>query len=488
MKRIFLLLLCMLMCVSVLTVSATEATMGTEAGKEIPLLSCDTIDGWKADGDIALDTEDFTEGTASVSFTVDAPANGDSTIEFSATFGAVNIAGANVLTFDMYISDPTLLKAAYITTIDLSSSGTPDSNMLDWPGEVFSSVTKPGWYHIELPFEKALNRSFDDSGVKYFRLYLFHVNPSEDLTDVVVKFDNFKVNVPTYRTTMVESCDTADGWTGGHAPYATSPETDTVIKKQGQGSIRYTLNLPGEFHLVSNKVYATPFNVKGATHVEMDVYISDVNVLTNCGYAIQFEVTSSGTCDQQEYSWSLDKYVNKNGWSHIRLPIEAAMICVGSNPELSGNPDLSRVNYFRFHTLNISAAADNQLVFRVDNIAFSFPAEEQKEPFYGATLISPENEGGDAGNGDNGGTDNGNGENQIPVPNPPQQGGTTEDNKDKDKDKDLRARKTEQKAKVIILLMVFAIIGVDVVAVALRRKKREELLLAEGDVPSDEVT
>lgn len=471
MKRIFILLLCVVMLTVGLPVAAADSDKTAATEKVIPLLSCDTVDNWKSEADIALDTEDKTEGEASVSFTGSFAKGEDSTVSIEAAFPAVEIAGANVLTFDFYISDPTLLHSTYILTVDLSSSGGPESNMLDWAGDVFQAITEPGWYHVSLPFDKALNLSFDDTNVNYLRMYLFHIIPEEDLTDVVIKIDNVAVKIPSYRSLTVENCDTAEGWHGNKAPYAAAPVLDRANKKEGAGSIQYTVTLPQEVHLVSHKVYATPFNVKGATHVEMDVYVSDVNVFKNCRYAIQFEITSSGTCDHQEYSWSLDDYIHKNGWTRIRLPIGAASPCDGA-------PNMSAINYFRFHTLDISAATNNQLIFRVDNISFAFPSE-QEAPAYGLTAIGGNNE---DGNGDENGDENG-GENHPPLPDIPGPGNTTEDNTEKE----LRARQTARRAKVLLLIMTFGIIGVDVVAVALKRKKQEEVVTNTGDVPPDEV-
>jgi len=489
MKRIFLLLLCTLLCFSVFSAQAADADTAPAGEKTVQLLSCDKVDDWSlsldiggelTEGEVVLDTEDQKEGEGCISATVNVPKGTDTTLSLEATFTRMNIAGADSLTFDFYISDPALLHSTVIMTVDLSSANSAEEQLLDWPGDVLQSLTEPGWYHVELPFSKALNMGFNDSSVHYFRLYLFHVLSEDDLTDVEIKIDNVAVKIPEYRTTLVEGCDTVEGWTGGEAPYAAPPTLDTAVKKQGAGSIRYTVNLPGESHLVSQKVYAAPINVKGASYVEMDVYVSDISVFENCRYAVQFEVTSSGTCDHQEYCWSLDEYITKSGWTHIRLPIEAASICAGAGkPELTGQPDLGRVNYFRFHTLGITQASNNQLVFRVDNISFSFPVAN-RELFYGATPIVDEDVGGDVG-GDVG-SDVGGEENQMPTPDIPDQG-TTPDNKEKE----LRARQTEQRAKIVILLMAFAIIGVDIVAVALRRK-RQELVPDTGDGPPDEVS
>jgi hypothetical protein len=478
MKRIFILLLCMMLSLAAVPASAATADQDVVSEKNYKILSCDTVDGWTVEGDIALDTEDKTEGQGCVSFTVDALKEADCTISIEAKFNPVAIRGANILSFDFYISDPTLLWSTYILTVDLGSSATSGNHMLDWPADAFSTIDQPGWYHVELPFEHALNLDFNDGSVNFFRLYLFHVNPAEDLVDVEIKIDNIEARAPAYRNTLVESCDTPDGWSGGEGPYAAAPVIDRAVKKQGLGSLYYEVNLPQQIHLVSQKVYATPINVAGAVYVEMDVYVSDVKAFENCGYAIQFEITSSGTCDHQEYCWSLDKYVTKSGWTHIRLPISDASFCQGSNPELAGPVDLSRINYFRFHTLDISQASNNQFIFRVDNISFTFPAQAE-DLFYGAKPIGREDDNGGNNGDENGSTEN---EGQTPDPNLPEQGGNTTD-KDKT-EKELRARQTAQRAKILLLLMTFAVIGVDVVVMALRRR-REQQAVVEGELPPD---
>jgi hypothetical protein len=174
----------------------------------------------------------------------------------------------------------------------------------------------------------------------------------------------------------------------------------------------------------------------------------------------------------------LDKYVTKSGWTHIRLPISDASFCQGSNPELAGPVDLSRINYFRFHTLDISQASNNQFIFRVDNISFTFPAQAE-DLFYGAKPIGREDDNGGNNGDENGSTGN---EGQTPDPNLPEQGGNTTD-KDKT-EKELRARQTAQRAKILLLLMTFAVIGVDVVVMALRRR-REQQAVVEGELPPD---
>ena len=290
MKRIWILLLCALMLTVCLPVSAAEAEGVATTEKMTSLLSCDTVDYWRSEAEISLDTEDKTEGEACVSFAGSVPKDANQTVSIEAVFPSTNITGADALTFDFYISDPTLLRSTYILTVDLASSGGPESEMLDWSGDVLQSITEPGWYHVTLPFEKAINLGFNDTRVNYFRLYLFHIIPEQDIENAVVKIDNVAVRIPEYRTTMVESCDTVDGWTGNHAPYAAAPVLDTAVKKQGSGSLRYTVTLPEEVHLVSQKVYATPINAKGAAYVEMDVYVSDIGVFEDSRYAINFEL------------------------------------------------------------------------------------------------------------------------------------------------------------------------------------------------------
>ena len=477
MKRLFSLFLCaLLLCACLIPASAEDKQENRETNGKITVLPCETLTGWTSEGELALDTEDETEGGACVSATLDAPAGGASILSLRATFDPVDATDMYLIEFDFYISDPALLWASRMVILDFGSAGTPDSELITWYETAFSGIDKAGWYHISLPVSEASSRGFRNNNLNYFCLQFFQVNPETDLNDVVVKIDNITATKGERTNIVMDNCDTADGWTD----WGASPQRDEVNKRQGTASLTFQLKLPEQYNLVSQKVYE-PVNAKGLAYVEMDVFVSDINVFKNANYPINFEITSSGTCDHQEYSWQLDKYVKKNGWTRISLPVVEGTECDGA-------PNFAAINYLRFHTLGIREASGGTFTFRVDNI--TFVTIKQGNAPYGATPIvrdpgvepgpddpgvepGPENPGVEPGP-ENPGIDQ---PTQPPVEQPEKN------------ENDLRARTTALRAKILLLVMAFVIIGIDVIAVALRHRNAEQPVLQEataGDAPLPE--
>ncbi len=485
-RNLFILLLCLtLLCVGV--IPTTAAQTGESTAPVVEISGCETTEGWTADGEITLDTEDMTQGDACISVTLDAPQNGNSILSVQGVFDDVNITDFSMISFDFYISDPSLLFYSGMVALDFGSSKGPDNELISWYEMAFNGIEKGGWYRICLPVQDADSRDFDTSALNYFRLQFFRVNPSENLENVEIKIDNITATIPEYqKLRMVDNCDTAEGWSN----WLFTPERDVVNKTQGTASVSFQLQLPEQSNLVTEKRYE-PINATGAACIEMDIYVSDLEVFKNCKYPIQFEITSSGTCDHQEYCWSLDQYILKEGWNHIRLPISMASVCEGAGqPELAGKPDLSRINYLRFHTLNITKAKDNQWIVRVDNIYFSAQKTEGnvvlgatpiiREPVVedppvedpGADIPGTDIPGTDVPGTDVPGTD-------IPGTNQP-----TDEQPGKNEN-DLRARTTAQRAKILLIVLAFSVIGIDVIAVALRRRKASQPVAQEVAVVAD---
>ena len=490
MKRLFSLFLCaLLLCASLIPASAENKQENEQDKGKISVLSCDTLDGWLSSGDLSLDTEDATEGEACISTTLDAPAGGASILSLSATFDPIDATDMYLIEFDFYISDPTLLWASRMMILDFGSAGSPDSELITWYEAAFSGITQGGWYHISLPVSEASSRGFRNNHLNYFCLQFFQVNPETDLNDVVVKIDNITATKGERSHIVIDNCDRAEGWTD----WGATPQSDSVNKQEGTASLSFQQKIPEQPNLVSQKVY-NPVNAKGLVYVEMAVFVSDINVFRNANYPIEFEITSSGECDHQEYSWRLDEYVKKNGWNFISLPISAARVCeVAGKPELGGFPDVSRINYLRFHTLGIREVAGGTFTFRVDNI--TLVTVKQGNAPYGATPLVREPDT-DTPPEDNPGVDPGPDQPGPDQPGPDQPGTDQPTQppveQPEQSEKDLRARTTAQRAKILLLIMAFAVIGIDVVAVALRHRKAGHPVLQEvaviADVPAESVS
>lgn len=454
MKRLFSLFLCaLLLCASLIPASAEDKQENEQDKGKISVLSCDTLDGWVSNGDLSLDTEDATEGEACISTTLNAPAGGGSILSLCATFDPIDATDFYLMEFDFYISDPSLLWSSRMVILDFGSAGSPDSELITWYEAAFSGITQGGWYHISLPVSEASSRGFRNNHLNYFCLQFFQVDPETDLNDVVVKIDNITATKGERTNIVMDNCDTAEGWTD----WGATPQSDSVNKQEGTASLTFELQLPEQYNLVSQKVYE-PVNAKGLAYVEMDVFVSDINVFKNAKYPINFEITSSGTCDHQEYSWPLDKYVKKNGWTRISLPVVEGTECDGA-------PNFAAINYLRFHTLDIREASGGTFTFRVDNI--TFVTIKQGNAPYGATPIVREPDVENPPVDDPGVEPGPDQPTQPPVEQPEQS------------EKELRARTTAQRAKILLLIMAFAVIGIDVIAVALRHRKAGHPVLQE---------
>ena len=91
-----------------------------------------------------------------------------------------------------------------------------------------------------------------------------------------------------------------------------------------------------------------PVNAEGREYLEFDVYIPDAEVIDRWKTGeTEFEITSSGTCDINEYAWSgfdLWRQAAENGlrpaegWNHVKLSLPGGSAA-----------DLSNINYIRWY-------------------------------------------------------------------------------------------------------------------------------------------
>ena len=134
-----------------------------------------------------------------------------------------------------------------------------------------------------------------------------------------------------------------DAWS---SPFNVSRNTNKTYVIEGNASWRWkTTTFEGKFDAIDISEYK-----QGYLHFY--VYCSDISKIGTQG---QIEITSSGTCDVNEYNWNLMQYVTKTGWNEVWLDLWGA----GTT---GGAADLSSINYMRIYTLNSSAT------FYIDNI------------------------------------------------------------------------------------------------------------------------
>jgi alpha-L-fucosidase 2 len=142
----------------------------------------------------------------------------------------------------------------------------------------------------------------------------------------------------------LDTCDSLTGWSSHN-----TLSLDTTNKQQGTGCLSETGAIEGQFW----KSFGTAVNAgvtESSGYLEFEYYISDATKLSANN---QIEISSSGTCDNNEYFWSMPTGL-VNGWNHFKLKL--------SNAGKIGTPNLSAINWFRiynFVTASVTAKIDN---------------------------------------------------------------------------------------------------------------------------------
>ena len=123
--------------------------------------------------------------------------------------------------------------------------------------------------------------------------------------------------------------------------------------------------------LVLEVNFPEPYNLDEADYLYIRYYIEDPEAYANAG---QIEITSSGTCDAQEYNWDLGTMDMEAGWNEWQVDIF-------SGRETGGMPDFEKINYFRiyFFTDGENLVALDYVGFGGENEDFSSAATELGE-------------------------------------------------------------------------------------------------------------
>jgi len=149
---------------------------------------------------------------------------------------------------------------------------------------------------------------------------------------------------------LITNCDNASGWQGGLG-------TDKREKTEGKASIVKTFRPKN----TTGIVLYYPFNAvngTGMNTLEFDLYISHPDFFEHTADC-SIELTSSGTWDQQEASWSPKRPLTE-GWNKLVLPIPENT-CI-----------MSRINFFRLYGVGIEPYTSDNVVIRIDNMRLTY--------------------------------------------------------------------------------------------------------------------
>lgn len=158
------------------------------------------------------------------------------------------------------------------------------------------------------------------------------------------------------QTVLFDDCESLTGWSGGGNVLTLSD----VDPRQGVYSVQTSGGNTERFR----RLLDTPLNTQiepgelAVAYLQFSLYIDDVSRFSGEG---QFEITSSGSPDVNEYNWNTNGIPLVSGWNDVVLRLSGA----GTS---GGAPDLSAINFFRFYR---PVAGGQTVVTKIDNIRFT---------------------------------------------------------------------------------------------------------------------
>jgi hypothetical protein len=131
---------------------------------------------------------------------------------------------------------------------------------------------------------------------------------------------------------VLDNLENTTGWAG-----TCSPESRNV--HQGRGALRITSNDFGDGRLLclaQKQMSPVDISKYADGYIRFYLYVENED---NLGDESQFELTSSGTCDQEELTCMINTLDLKSGWNELIYSIE----------ELSGSVQVDKVNFIRLY-------------------------------------------------------------------------------------------------------------------------------------------
>lgn len=341
----------------VVTAVLALLTVGASA-KIIVIDNMDDVTPWSGSGTVSLETENIKEGTGAIkcedSGLLQIQRNFDEPLDLSAyeDDGVISVwvYVDNIDTFDVRDNQFEFTSSG---TCDVEESGINISN------EYFEE----GWNHLLFTMADFSSYDADWSRINFIRAYKFVTGPNYWIWDdlrigLESDFGMGKVKV-TSNAKLIESFDDANAF-----------NVDTEYAIEGTGCATATGTAP----IIIERKYDTPMDLsvlKENGYVYVWIYVEDAAALQKGDG--QFELTSSGTSDQNELSWVLHDVVEfKDGWNELLLEVDPNTEC-----------DLSAVNYLRlylFSDTENTIKLDRLMVGTGPDFGLKPPAPPETEP------------------------------------------------------------------------------------------------------------
>lgn len=361
----------------------------------------DTADNWSSNPALAVDTENKTQGNASVGttaigsilrqivFTVDSP---------------IDISDYDYLEFDIYFSDLSWYNASTGVMFELTSSGTSDVESNRYmkgaiqtacPELYSDALTGAGggkWYHVRLDINNPqgqANGGLDTAEFNYFRFYT--IGAPSGTPDYTMRLDNLlftkkssggggssepEVNYDSYGEIAeggdmwLSTAESVNWWSANGATVS----LNSVLKTQGNTSVGATAA-----NGVLREIAFTPshsIDISDYAYLEFDVWFSNLDWV-NASENMMIELTSSGRCDVESYRFTKSSLIEScvefandvesgtggNKWYHFRINLNAP------HDKPNGGLNFEEFNYFRFYSIGAPAGTRSYEVY-FDNMRF----------------------------------------------------------------------------------------------------------------------
>ncbi|MBO5898380.1 MAG: hypothetical protein J6R04_05145 [Clostridia bacterium] len=247
---------------------------------------------------------------------------------------------------------------------EITSYGDCDRQELHWTKESFK--LQQGWNEIILPFSEAsgIAADFDPANANFMRMFTISSSGTYGdyyIDDVYVyRYGNASdagssdaasggTSAATKDDLILSNCDTTDLAGLGGIVVQT---TDAKKVKEGTGAWRATDSSVAVFNIN----FDAPLDISAYENGYLHMWIWVESVANLKGY--QFELTSSGSYDKNEKSWS--GFIKNDGWNEIYLPLK-------DSDSTGGALDLAGLNYIRFYC----HANEGSNIFYIDDMYFT---------------------------------------------------------------------------------------------------------------------
>ena len=234
--------------------------------------------------------------------------------------------------------------------LELSSSDTVDTDEYQW--SVAKSTLSNGWNELSFKMSDATKiGNPDPSAIKRFRIYACG---SKDENAIII--DNLYASMNAASTVASCACGkpvyAGDLVMGNCMCNFASSFNMALTKECVEGAYALQAKNP-QAGMYATFAKAVDISSSKNGYIHLRIYVDDVEKLNN---NISFELSSSGTYDNNEYAWEIKKSSLTDGWNEIKLSLSKAAV--------TGSPDLKAINYFRLY----SAKPDKSLVLILDDV------------------------------------------------------------------------------------------------------------------------